>query len=48
MRVDCECTHAKTRHRQEFGDPHSGSCKDCGCQRMRPVLVPKQPVGASR
>ncbi|GEM_PF-4052883 len=32
------CVHAKTRHRQQYGEPHSGACRDCPCQKYRAAL----------
>lgn len=33
--VRCMCSHAKSRHRQQYGEPHTGKCSECGCESLR-------------
>jgi hypothetical protein len=28
----CDCQHAKSKHRQEFGEPYTGPCRVAGCK----------------
>ena len=30
-KIVCKCSHAKSRHRQQYGEPFTGACRDCNC-----------------
>jgi hypothetical protein len=34
MVTTCTCTHARTRHRQQYGEPHTGPCRLCDCPKF--------------
>lgn len=39
MKVCCACTHSKSRHRQMYGEPNIGECRDCPCKRLQPMAA---------
>lgn len=34
-REKCSCGHTWTRHRQQYGEPHTGPCRAPGCICLR-------------